>query len=170
MQGEDYFNDILKVFGEEILIKRLKHKGNIDSAKLANIIFNDKDKREQLNKLTFKYVTKKTKELILENKEKEIIVLDFPLLYEGGFNKLCNYVIGVISDDETKIVRIKERDRISKSQVEARINTQIDDKKLKQAADYIINNSKETRYISLVKDVIKIIHKIKKDEEEKNKL
>lgn len=168
--GKDYYKEIVKLLGEEILIKKPeKNNGKIDKKKLAVFLFGDNEKRELLNKLTFKYVGEKTKELIIKNQDKEIIVLDFPLLYEGGFDKICNCVIGVIADEETKIFRIKERDRISKEQVEARINVQIKEEQLKQRANYIINNSSNTRYIALVKDVVRLIHKIKKDEEEKNK-
>ena len=168
--GEKYYNEIVKLFGEEILIQTPeKNKGKINNPKLAKIIFNDNEKREKLNKLTFKYVGEKTKEIILENKDKEIIVLDFPLLFEGGFDKICNCVIGVIADEETMISRLKERDRISRDEVESRINNQITEETLKEKCDYIVDNSSRIRYINLVKDVVKLIHKIKKDEGEKNK-
>ena len=167
--GEDYFNEIVNIFGEEILYTKSKKKGKIDLAKFSNILFRNREKRDKLNKITFKYVNKKVKPLLVENKNKDFIILDFPLLYEGGYDKICNYVIGVISDNETKLSRIKERDRINKEQVQARIDTQINDEELKEKADFIINNSKDIKYINLVKEVIKVIHKIKKNEEEKKK-
>lgn len=166
--GEDYFNGVVSLFGEEILMtKPAKHKGKIDTKKLSNEIFNNDEKREKLNKLTFKFVGQKTKELILNNKDKEFIVLDFPLLYEGGFDKICNCVIGVVADNETKISRIKERDRVAKEDVLARLNVQQTDEKLRETVDYVVNNANGVRYFSLVKDVVKLMHKIKKDEEEK---
>ncbi len=166
--GEKYYDEIVKMFGEGILIKTPeKHKGRIDKNKLAKTIFEDSDKREKLNKLTFKYVGAETKKIILENKDKEIVVLDFPLLYEGGFDKICNCVIGVIADEETMVARIKERDRLPKEQIQKRIDIQINEDDLKAKADYIVDNSAKVKYIGLVKDMVKLIHKIKKDEEEK---
>ena len=167
--GNDYYNDTINLLGKDILSKKVSKKGKIDSNKLAKVIFDDIEKREKLNKLTFKYVGKRTKELILENKDKEFVVLDFPLLYESGFNKICNCIIGVFADEDTKIARIKERDRLSKEQIEKRLNTQIDEKKLREIVDYTIDNSSETRYIGLVKNTVGLIHKIRKDEEEKKK-
>ena len=168
VKGEPYYNDTVNLFGEDILIQKPeKKKGKIDKAKFATILFSDKEKREKLNKLTFKYVGEKTKNLILENEDKEFIVLDFPLLYEGGFDKVCNYVIGVVADESTKVARLKERDRVSKEQVLIRLNTQIDEEKLKEKANFIVDNSNKTRYINLVNDVIRLIHKIKRDEKEK---
>ena len=168
--GEDYFRETVELFGEHILVKSpAKHKGKIDNLKLATALFKDAEKREKLNKITFKYVGQKTKELILANQDKEFIVLDFPLLYEGGFDKICNYVIGVVADEETKISRIKQRDRVSKKQVEARIDAQMNEQTLKETTDFILDNSKDTKYINLVKNTIRVIHKIKKEEEEKKK-
>ena len=95
--------------------------------------------------------------------------MDFPLLYEGGFEKICNYVILVVADEETKIDRIRQRDKIPVEQIEARLNTQIDDDKLKEKADYVVDNSRQVKYINLIRDVIKIIHKIKKEEGESKK-
>ena len=170
LPGEDYYNDVVKLFGNDILYnKKEKHKGKINNSKLAKHIFSDEEKREQLNKITFKYVGKKTKELIMENKDKEVIVLDFPLLYEGGFDKICNCIIGVVADRETKISRIRERDKLTAEQAALRLDSQADEEKLKEEVNYVVNNSENVRYISLVKDVVKLIHKIKRDEEEKKK-
>ena len=168
--GEEYFDEVIKLFGNDILFNRKeKHKGKINYSKLAMLLFNDAENREKMNKITFKYVGKKTKELILENQDREVIVLDFPLLYEGKFEKICNCVIGVIAEEETKIARITERDRITNAQALSRLNVQINEEELKEKADYIVDNSGYVRYITLVNNVVKLIHKIKKDEEEKKK-
>lgn len=168
--GEKYYDEIVKLFGKEILQKNKKHKDQIDSKALAKIVFEDNDKREMLNKLTFKYVGKKTKELIIANKDKEFIVLDFPLLYEGGFDKICNCVVGVFADEKTKIKRIMQRDRMSEDKVRQRLNCQISDEELKEKATYTVQNSGDIRYLGLVKDVVRLVHKIRKDEEEKKKV
>lgn len=167
VSGNEYYEETVKLFGEVIVNKE---KQKIDNKKLAKIIFEDEEKREKLNKLTFKYIGKRTKELILENKEKEVVVLDFPLLYEGKFDKICNCVIAVVSDEETKISRIKERDRITKEAAKKRLGAQIDEEELKKKADYIVDNSNNVKYFSLVKNVVNLVHKIKRDvEEKKNK-
>ena len=75
------------------VLNKLLSDGNIDRQKLAKIVFNNKEKREELDKLTFEYVVKEIKNLIKENKEKEI-VLDAPLLIESKLNELCNFTIG----------------------------------------------------------------------------
>lgn len=170
VQGEKYYDEVVKLLGDGILIKNSeKNKGKIDKAKLSKLIFNDDKKREELNKLTFKYVGEKTKNLILENKDKEFIVLDFPLLFEGGFDKICNYIIGVVSDEDTKVKRLRQRDRISREYALKRLETQMSDEVLREKSNYIVENTEKTKYIELIKNVIRIIHNIKKEEENKKK-
>jgi dephospho-CoA kinase len=162
--GTSYYKEIVEIFGQSILQKKpAKNKGKIYRAYLAKEIFSDDEKRAAMNKLTFKYVGKETKKIILENKNKEFVVLDFPLLYEGGFDKICNYVIAVVADDETKISRIKERDKLHLNQIKKRLEVQESEEFLKENADFVIENGAKTRYISLVKDTLRIIHKIKKE-------
>lgn len=165
----EYYNKIVELFGEEILSKKQKSAGKIDKAALANAIFNDDKKREALNKLTFRYVGMETKKIILDNKDSEFIVLDFPLLYEGGFDKICNYVIAVTSDEKAKIDRIKERDRVKEFQAQRRLDSQKTDEEFKSLANYTIENLSTNRYLNLVKDTIRVIHKIKAEEEKKKK-
>ena len=65
--------------------------------------------------------------------------------------------------------RIKERDRITREKFKARVNIQISEEDLKNKATYTVDNSNSIRYINLVNDVVRLVHRIKKDEEEKVK-
>ena len=52
--GEKYYDDVVKMFGDEIVNKNPGKKfGRINNPKLADIIFEDSEKREKLNKLLF---------------------------------------------------------------------------------------------------------------------
>jgi dephospho-CoA kinase len=164
--GTDYYNATVEIFGQGILQKKpAKNKGKIHKANLAKAIFSDAENRAKMNKLTFKYVGKEVKKMILENKNQEMIVLDFPLLYEGGFDKICNYVIAVVADDNTKISRLKERDKLHPDQIKKRLEAQEKEEFFKENANFVIENGARKRYISLVNDTIKVIHKIKKEAE-----
>jgi len=59
--GEDYYKEIVKSFGEEILVNSTKE---IDRPKLARIVFNNKAQKEELDRLTSVYVVRKIKEEI----------------------------------------------------------------------------------------------------------
>ena len=53
-KGTNYVIDIIKIFGTDIV----NEEGELKRKKLAEIIYTDSKKREQLNNCTFKYITK----------------------------------------------------------------------------------------------------------------
>jgi len=87
--GKHYYEEILTLFGDKII----KEDKELDRKALANEIFKNEEKREELNILTFECVQNEIDKILEENEEKEYIILNFPLLYEGNFDKLCKYEI-----------------------------------------------------------------------------
>lgn len=132
-----YYNAIKKEFGKDILKANLE----IDRKKLANIIFNNDEKRDVLNRITFKYVVSNIKQKINLNKNKEVIILDIPLLFESGLDEICDITLGIIANKNVKIERICKRDKINIKQAENRINKQLEDKILEKNCNYIIENN-----------------------------
>lgn len=147
--GEDYYKEIVKSFGEEILVNSTKE---IDRPKLARIVFNNKAQKEELDRLTSVYVVRKIKEEI--DKTKTNIILDVPLLFETNLDKECDITIGVIAEEKTCIKRICKRDRINEEQAIARLNNQKTTRYFKQKCDYIINNEQNVNIEKQIKDIL----------------
>lgn len=118
-KGTDYLNCIAQQFGSDILYEN----GELNRYKLSEIIYNDDTKREELNKSTLPYIVRKIKNEIQLSKQ-ETVIIDAPLLFESGLNKICDVVIGVISTKELQINRIIERDNIFYEQAEKRMKSQ----------------------------------------------
>jgi len=131
----EYYKKQVELFGENILINN-----KLDRKKIAKIIYNNSDKREELNKLTYKYVVDEIKKEIKNSNEKNIII-DAPLLFESGLNELCNYTIGVIAKPEIKLKRICKRDNIDEKTALARLHIQEKDEFYIKNAEYIIENN-----------------------------
>lgn len=108
-KGSMYLESIVEYFGADIL----DNSGELKRKDLADLIYNDDEKREGLNNITFMYVVKEIKNNINKLKDKELIVIDAPLLFESNLDKICDMVIGVIASKEDKIKRICNRDNIS---------------------------------------------------------
>ena len=132
-----YYNAIKKEFGKDILKANLE----IDRKKLANIIFNNDEKRDVLNRITFKYVVSNIKQKINFNKNKEVIIIDNQILYQSDLDQICDITLGIIADKNVKIERICKRDKININQAENRINKQLEDKILEKNCNYIIENN-----------------------------
>lgn len=154
--GHEYFNQIVNIFGREILLS----DGNINRKQLANIVFSDTKKREILNKNTYKYVAKEIKRRANQSKN-EIIIIDAPLLIESGLDKICNVVISIISDSEIKLERICKRDNIDKNIAQARLNSQNPNEFYIKNSDYVIINN-NCNIEKHAKDIIKLIEEVDK--------
>lgn len=135
-KGTMYLQAIVEYFGDNIV----DANGELKRKELANIIYENEEKRNMLNELTFNYVVQEIKENINKLKDKELIVVDAPLLFESNLDKICDMVIGVIATEEDKIERICNRDKISEQTAKKRLNIQKDDEFIKEKSDYIIYN------------------------------
>lgn len=136
-QGDtEYLQEIVAEFGEKILDENQKLKRQ----ELANIIFEDKAKKERLDKLTQKYVVEEIKRQI-EKSRAQLIILDVPLLYESKLNEICNITIGVIANQQEEINRICARDNITVEQAIARLKNQHNNEFFIENCDYIVENT-----------------------------
>ena len=84
-KGTEYLNEIIQRFGNNVLTEN----GDLNRRKLANIIYSSKQKRQELNQITFKYI-KKEIEKEIKNSNNKIITIDAPLLIEADMKKLCD--------------------------------------------------------------------------------
>ena len=132
----DYVKDIVKEFGNDIV----DEKGRLRRKKLAEIIYLDKEKREQLNQCTFKFI-KKEIEVQIKKANEEIIVIDAPLLFECELDKMCDKIIGVVSKKKLQLDRIIERDNVGYEHATMRLKAQPDDAFYKRKCDIIIKNN-----------------------------
>lgn len=138
---EPAFEAILNVFGDDIVDEET---GALDRDKLGRIVFQDQEKREQLNGIVHPAVRER---MSAEAEEAfdygaEVVVLDIPLLIESDLFHLVDRTVLVYATREQQLERIVERNGLSEKDAVQRINAQmpIDEKKTK--VDDIIDNSK----------------------------
>lgn len=155
--GKKYYEKIVELFGKNIV----KEDKNLDRKVLANEIFKNEEKRNSLNKLTFECVQAEVENILKDIEDKEYVILNFPLLYEGNFDKSCKYVIAVTADEDTKIKRITIRDRLPISSARQRIESQKTEEFYKLHADFLIDNSCRVNYSDLRSKVTEVAKKIK---------
>ena len=141
-KGTMYLKSIVNCFGSGII----DNKGELNRKKLANIIFEDEAKREELNKLTFIHVVDEIKKRI-NHLKKKIIVVNAPLLYESNLNQICDFVIAVIADRNKQINPVMKRDGITKEEAEKRLNAQNSNEFFTENAEYIIYNNEDIKNI-----------------------
>lgn len=150
-KGTSYIIDIIKKFGKDIV----DEEGELKRKKLAEIIYTDPKKREELNSCTFKYIKKEIKKEIEKINGDTIAVIDAPLLFESELNKICDKVIGVISKKEVQIERIVARDNMDYEQAEKRLAAQqTNEFYIKNCDDIIENNNNLVNVEKVIQDIL----------------
>lgn len=138
-KGSECLMELTTEFGSSILTE----DGELYRPKLAEIVFSDKEKLDKLNKITHKHIKKDTLALLAQYKSEgaRAVIIDAPVLFESGFDKMCDFTVCVTSPTDRKIDRIMTRDQITREQALARLNSQKSDSELIALATYQIDNS-----------------------------
>lgn len=134
--GTMYFEKIVELFGKEIL----ERNGYLNRRKIAQIIFQDELKKEELNKLTYQYVVEEIKTQI-KNVQEKYVIIDAPLLIESKLNEICDITVAITSNENEQIKRICKRDNVEENDAKLRIKAQKDNAFFKTNVDYIVENN-----------------------------
>ena len=138
-KGSDGLAEIVRSFGPDVL----DSNGELDRRKLGTLIFNDPDRRRELEAILHPRVRDQSRELFsqLEQAGNQIVVYESALLYETQRHTEMRGVILVTASEEQRIARVRSRDGSEEEAVRQRIKAQMDDEEKRGLADYIIENN-----------------------------
>ncbi len=146
----EVMDSLLKMFGKNILIANGDHPEltrAIDRKKLASLIFGDsadsqtmRKKLEAIVHPRIRQIAKSELETLRREPKTEMIVLDAPLLIEGGWLPFCDRVIYVDAPDAMRKQRAIERGW-SAQEWQDRESAQMSlSEKKKHATDVLVND------------------------------
>ncbi|MGX4686123.1 dephospho-CoA kinase [Vagococcus sp. JNUCC 83] len=137
--GTKGLEQIVQDFGQSILLA----DGTLNRKKLGSMIFEDSKKRERLNAILSGAIRQNILDKISELKklQRPLIVLDIPLLYEGGYQELVNSVMVCYVPKEIQLSRLMKRDKLTKQEAMKRIDSQMTLEEKNKLADVVIDNS-----------------------------
>ena len=146
----------------EIKQQIIKHFGSIyneqnqlDKKALANIVFNDESKLQQLNNIIHPAVKKSFENWVTNNIHTPILIKEAAILIESGAFKYVDKIIVVTAPEKERIKRVMLRDNVAEKEVIARMNQQLSEAKLIAHADFIIKNDNMHLVIPQVLEIIK---------------
>lgn len=119
----------------------LDENGALDRPKLASIVFADPEKLKQLNALTLPYIRVASLKAMRVQGDCPFVLYDAPTLLEVGADGLCERIIGVLAETETRVQRIMARDGLDDAAARARIGAQPDADFYRARCDYIVENN-----------------------------
>lgn len=150
---------VVKSFGKSIL----RDDGELDRAKLGEIVFSDPKMRKKLDKaVKFPIWAALMADVAWHWFScKKMIVLDIPLLFESGLYRITRPIIVVFVSQEMQIRRLMDRDEtLSKQHATRRIAAQLSTEEKKKRADIVIDNSGDRDDLKLrVDEVLKQLEK-----------
>ncbi len=125
---------IINAFGEAA------YKNDVlDRAYIAAKVFNEPRQLELLNSIVHP-ATLRDADNWIKNQKAPYAVKEAALLFESGSYATLDYVIGVSAPYPLRLHRAMKRDNISREQVIARMNKQIDESIKMKLCDFVIYN------------------------------
>lgn len=138
-KGSEGLAQVITALGSEYLTA----EGELNRAKVAERVFHDKEALKTIEAIIHKIVWARAEQFMQENRsaEKQLAVLDVPLLIECGWHKLVDSVWLVAVSRKQQIERAMLRSGMTADEVEARIAAQMSLAEKKKYADIVLDNS-----------------------------
>ncbi len=115
--------------------------GTLNRKALANVIFKDEFARERLNALLHPLITDRVRAKLnaFRAQGRTAALLDVPLLFETGMDRLADAVVCVTAPEETRVRRVCRRDRLTREEALRRIRSQNPSAVTESLSDYVLS-------------------------------
>ncbi len=153
-EDEELKQQVKDHFGDAAYINE-----QLDRKYLAGIVFNAPEKLQLLNSLVHP-ATLKDAARWMQQQTGPYAIKEAALIFESGAQEQLDYVIGVNAPAPLRIQRAMHRDNISRDEVLARMNRQIDETIKMRLCDFIIKNDEQELLIPQVMDLHQKLLKI----------
>ncbi len=137
--GGACFAQVRDAFGEGVI----KQDGTLDRRKIASVVFQDQTALKRLNGIIHPAVRKETEKRLqdLETSGTDIAVIETAILFEAGYEDICDVVWYVYADEETRIQRLMEGRGYGRDKCREIMANQMLDNEFRKRSDAVIDNS-----------------------------
>jgi|TARA_B100001964_G_C14027753_1_gene506852 dephospho-CoA kinase len=137
-KGTELFRDLVKTFGQEIVGK----KGEIDRAKLADIVFANQNLLTKLNLMVHPQIKTRIEKAIsrLNRGKTSMVVIDAAILIEAEWTDLVDEVWVLTAERKTIIERLSNKFKNNMAGALKRMEFQMPQSELVSKADVVIDN------------------------------
>lgn len=138
--GTTGFQKVVNAFGHDIVDK----DGQIDRRILGGKVFGAPEEMDRLTAISWPEIRRMAIEEIADARARDrdaIIVLEAAVLFEAGWEDLCDEVWAVTTKVATAVERLRERNGLSEAQAMARIDSQMSNRERQERSDVRIDNS-----------------------------
>ncbi len=121
---DDY---VASLFSQDMVIEKLKSNdilslsiknNHVDKDKLSSIVFKDVVYLDQLEEIILPLVHQGMMDFVNKNYKEKAILLEIPLLFECGYEKICDKIITTFCSYKTQENRVINRPNMNKDKFE----------------------------------------------------
>lgn len=133
----------------------------IDRKKLGRKVFGNKEALSKLERIVHPKVSDMRREFLLENNDHDIVLFDIPLLFEKGYEEICDYVVVVSAPANVQRSRVLARTGMDEKRLEYILSQQMPDQEKREKADFIVQTDQGFEYAET--QVQRIINQVRQD-------
>lgn len=132
-------SDIKAVFGDRYLLPN----GSLNRREMGRLVFSESLARDRLDRIMAPHLKSLALKRIEEIRSSGAVLcfLDFPLLYEKGYDQYCDSVWCVWLPEDLQLQRLMERDGYSRTEAMSRIQAVISSDEKANRSAVVIDNS-----------------------------
>jgi dephospho-CoA kinase len=140
LPGKPAWTKLRQTFGSEFF----HSDGRLKRSKLRRLVFADSEQRSRLNAIVHPEVMREIDlrfEQLKSTVGPAVVLVDVPLLMEVGVAHRFDQVVVVYASDSVQIMRLMQRDGLSREEARQALSVQIDLGEKAKKADFVIDNS-----------------------------
>ena len=165
VEDENVRTQMVQLFGNEVYAN-----GVYQTALVAQRVFTDRSLLAKLNAIVHPAVRADILRTLPTPPFKEgcssplkgrlggVIFVECAILYQAGFDALCDKVVAVTAPEEVRLARVLARDHSTIDKVRARMRAQEAERDIERA-DILINNDGQTLIPTLCEEIIHLLNK-----------
>ena len=154
MRGGEAYDGVVAAFGTGIL----DESAEIVRPRLGRVVFGDPERLAALNRLTHPPMADRMRCEIEEVRSRPspppFVVLDAAVLFEAGWETLCDEVWTVSTEPERALERLVDRNRLAPEAARARIEAQLGNAEREARADRVIRNDGDLDALAAAVDAL----------------
>ena len=138
-KGTECFDEIVAHFGNEIL----DEKGELDRAKLSDIVFADRVELSVLNGIVHPRVKEEIQKKITreERKNTNLMLIEGALLIEDHYEEICDELWYIYTTEENRRARLKASRGYSDAHVDRIFASQLSEEEYRRHCRVVIDNN-----------------------------
>jgi dephospho-CoA kinase len=161
VEDENVRTQMVQLFGNEVYAN-----GVYQTALVAQRVFTDRSLLAQLNAIVhpavradiLQWATMQDSPSFRKGLGVGLCFVECAILYQAGFDALCDKVVAVTAPEEVRLARVLARDHSTIDKVRARMRAQEAERDIERA-DIVINNDGKASIPTLCEEIIHLLNK-----------